>query len=112
MITITETAAEKFKAVLKAEGKDDWGIRLYMAGGGCCPSYGLDLCEDASENDEVIEENGIRVYIDRELTPAFTGMKIDYVSDGQHEGFALTGGQPSSCNPDQNAGGGCGCTSC
>jgi len=111
VVSITDTAAEKFREVLKAEGKEDWGIRIYVAGGGCCPSYGLDLCEKASENDEVVDDNGIRLIIDKQLAPSIAGMKIDYIDDGMQQGFALMGGNPS-CGTDNGSSGGCGCTSC
>lgn len=103
MITITDLAAEKLKKVLDEEGKSHWGIRLYIAGGGCCASYGLDLAENSSENDKVIEKNGIRLFVDKESMPAVSGMTIDYVDDGMRQGFILSGGQ-SSCGPS--------CTSC
>ncbi len=34
MITITDEAANKAKEILKQEGKEDWGLRIYIAGGG------------------------------------------------------------------------------
>ncbi len=34
MITITDVAADKAKEILKQEGKEDWGLRIYVAGGG------------------------------------------------------------------------------
>ena len=42
MVTISEKAVEKAKAILAAEGKDSWGLRIYSAGGGkCCWSSNL-----------------------------------------------------------------------
>ena len=44
VVTISEVAAQKAKEILTAEGKADWGLRIYSAGGGCCgPSYGMDI---------------------------------------------------------------------
>lgn len=109
MVTITEKAAEKAKAVLAAEGKESWGLRIYSSGGGCCgPSYGLDIDEKAVSDDEVIEKDGLKVFVDKTTLAGLGGMQLDYFEDGQQEGFVLSGGNPS-------AGGsscGSGCSSC
>ncbi len=34
MITITDVAADKAKELLAQEGKEGWGLRLYVYGGG------------------------------------------------------------------------------
>ena len=111
MLTITDTAADKAKEILTAEGKDEWGIRLYVEGGGCCSSYGLDLAEKATENDEVVEKNGLKVFIDRGTMPAVSGMTIDFINEGERQGFVLTGG-PSSCGTGNDSSCGCGCSGC
>ena len=98
MLTITDTASEKAREVLEAEGKSGWGIRLYIAGGGCCTSYGLDLAEEAAENDEVFEKDGVKVFVDKQTMDAVSGMTIDFIDNGDQQGFVLSGGQ-SSCGP-------------
>jgi iron-sulfur cluster assembly accessory protein len=105
VVTITDKAADKAKEILAAEGKDNWGLRIYSAGGGCCgPSYGLDVDETALADDEVIEKNGLRVFVDKSIISTLSGMKLDYMVSPEGEGFVLTGGEGSSC--------GSGCTSC
>ncbi len=100
MITITDKAAEKAKTILAAEGKDSWGLRIYNnAGGGCCgPSYGLDVDERPSADDEIIEQNGLRVFVDRNTFLSLSGMNLDYYDDGEREGFILSGGNAPSCS--------------
>ncbi len=105
MVTITETAAKKAKEILVAEGKANWGLRIYTAGGGCCgPSYGMDLDENAKSGDEVVEKDGLKVFIDQETMKNLGGMQIDFVEEGERQGFVLTGGKAPSC--------GSGCSSC
>ncbi len=105
MFTITDRAAEKAKAILSMEGKDSWGLRVYSAGGGCCgPSYGLDIEESPMPDDEILEKNGLRVFIDKTTLSTLTGMNLDYYDDGEREGFILSGGEAPSC--------GSGCSSC
>ena len=103
-MTITDKAAEKAKAILAAEGKADWGIRIYVAGEGCCgPSYGLNLQEEQMPDDETIEKNGLRVFMDKDVLKTLKGMAFDYYSGEEGEGFIFTGGAPSC---------GSGCSSC
>lgn len=105
VVTITEKAVEKAKAILAAEGKDSWGLRIYSAGGGCCgPSYGLDIDENALADDDVIEKDGLKVFVDKNTVQTLAGMQLDYFEDGEREGFTLSGGAAPSC--------GSGCSSC
>jgi iron-sulfur cluster assembly protein len=105
VVTITDRAAEKAIAILAAEGKDSWGLRIYSAEGGCCgPSYGLDIDERPMADDEIIEKNGLKVFVDKNTLSALTGMQLDYYDDGEREGFVLSGGAAPSCSS--------GCSSC
>jgi iron-sulfur cluster assembly accessory protein len=112
-MTITDKAAEKAKAILTGEGKADWGIRIFVAGESCCgPSFGLDLQEEQKPEDEVIEKNGLKVYMDKQTLGTLSGRELDYYVGDEGEGFVFTGGV-SSCNPSGSCGGGsCGGGSC
>ncbi len=100
MLTITDIAAEKAKEILTEEGKPEWGLRFYTAGSSCCgPSYGIDIVEEPSKGDETIEKNGLKVYIEADTYKNLAGMKIDYIQEGDNEGFVIAGGQPPSCGP-------------
>ncbi|HMK60723.1 MAG TPA: iron-sulfur cluster assembly accessory protein [Dissulfurispiraceae bacterium] len=115
MFTITDKAAEKAKLVLAEEGKADWGLRVYNAGGGCCgPSFGLDIDEKASTEDEVFEKDGLKVFVDKGCLVSLTGMSLDYYDDGERAGFILSGGQAPSCGSGGGGASACGsgCSSC
>jgi len=105
VITISDAAAEKAKEVLTAEGKANWGLRIYTTEGGCCgTSYGMDIDEKPKEGDAVIEKNGLKVFVDKNTSEKLDGMGIDFIDDGARQGFILTGGQTPSCSS--------GCSSC
>ena len=61
MVTITDIAAEKAKNILRSEGKEHWGLRIFTdSEGGCCGvSYGIDIDENPAEGDHVLEKNGL-----------------------------------------------------
>lgn len=106
MVKISDTAAEKAKEILKAEGKEGWGLRVFIHGSGCCgPSYGMDIDENAGEGDQTVEKNGLKVFVDKEAYESLSGKEIDYVANAQGEGFVINGGESApSC--------GSGCSSC
>jgi iron-sulfur cluster assembly accessory protein len=107
MLTITDLAAEKAKEILKSEGKEEWGLRIFIAGGSCCgPAYGMDVDENPKEGDNITEKNGLRVFADRETSEKLSGMQMDFHDDGRNQGFVIKseGGGPPSC--------GCGSDTC
>ncbi len=105
MFTITDKAAEKAKLVLAEEGKADWGLRIYNAGSGCCgPSFGLDIDEKPTAEDEIFEKDGLKVFVDKGCLSSMEGMQLDFYDDGERAGFILGGGKAPSC--------GSGCSSC
>jgi len=106
VLEITDVAAEKAKDLLKAEGKEGWGLRIFIHGAGCCgPSFGLDINETASEGDETVEKNGLKVFVDKDASESLSNKEIDYVKTPQGEGFVVNSNEPpSSC--------GSGCSSC
>ena len=98
MFIITDTAADKATEMLTAEGKAGWGMRITVEGSGCCgPSYGMDIDENPAEGDEVIEKNGLRVFADKDTHVKLSGMIMDFIDDGQRQGFVIKAEGPSSC---------------
>ncbi|MEW6737280.1 MAG: iron-sulfur cluster assembly accessory protein, partial [Acidobacteriota bacterium] len=64
--------------------------------------YSLDVEEEPAQNDNVIETNGLKVFVDPFSLQFLEGVEIDYVSTVMGSGFTFK-------NP--NATGGCGCGS-
>lgn len=89
MITITTAAAVKIKQFL-AEDIDAKGLRVYVRGGGCSGySYGMILEPTISEDDTVIEKDGIQVIIDPQTAPMIQGAVVDYTDTLEGSGFAI-----------------------
>ena len=65
MVTVTESAADKIKTMIEDQGDLDLGLRMMVAGGGCSGfQYKLAFDKETGENDQVIEQNGVKVLID------------------------------------------------
>lgn len=102
MITVTETAKEKIVSLRKTEGRtDDHNIRVSVQGGGCSGlMYDLDFDSEIREKDEIFEDNGIKILVDRKSLLYLLGTTLDF-SDGLNgKGFQFV-------NP--NASRTCGC---
>jgi iron-sulfur cluster insertion protein len=103
MVTLTETAAKKITDLRLEEGKPEWGLRIRLVGGGCSGmSYELGWEDTAGQDDDVIESQGVKVYVDRRSAPYITGSEIDYVDNNMMgAGFAIK-------NPNVKSSCGCG----
>ena len=65
-ITISEDAVKHIKEFGKLEGKKDTNLRVGVKGGGCSGlTYVLELAESAKDNEKVITENGLELYVDK-----------------------------------------------
>ena len=105
MLTISDVAAVKGKQMLTAEGKADWGLRVYMAESSCCgPSFGMDINEHPSKDDKIIEKNGLKVFIDKNAFEKLNSMEIHFEETKEHTGFTL--------KVSQQQAGGHSCSSC
>jgi iron-sulfur cluster assembly protein len=104
MVTMTRTAAEKVQDFIQEHGVESGaGLRVAVLPGGCSGfQYGLNI-EDAPESDdEVLEVDGVKVFVDPFSAQYLDGVEIDYVTSFMGQGFTFR-------NP--NASGGCGCGS-
>jgi iron-sulfur cluster insertion protein len=103
MLTLTDTAAKKVADLRLEEGKPEWGLRIRVVGGGCSGmSYELGWEDAETAGDNVIEQSGVKVYVDQFSAPYLTGCEIDYVDNNMlGAGFAIK-------NPNVKSSCGCG----
>ena len=103
-ISLTETAATEVRRYMEEQGAADTaGLRVGVLPGGCSGfQYGLNIEDEAGEDDLVLEAQGIRLFVDPFSVQYLQGTEIDFVSTFQGSGFTFN-------NP--NAAGGCGCGS-
>ncbi len=99
LVTVSEAAAEEVKKLLANE-PDKSGLRLEVRGGGCSGmSYGLSF-DNAQEKDHIVEEAGVKVFIDPKSAIYLKGTMLDFQGGLDGRGFSIK-------NPQ--AKGSCGC---
>ena len=90
-ITLTKRAAERFKAILKQDGKEGWGLRFGDKPGGCGGfEYVLDFSEKSLEDDTIFASHGVNIYIKTKGLPRLLGCEIDYLEGLMGSGFKVT----------------------
>ena len=103
VLSLTDAAAVKLQELTKDEPNPEIGLRVYVYSGGCSGyRYGMMLEDAPTTDDNVLNANGVRVYIDNNSVPLIQGSEIDYVDTLMGAGFTVN-------NP--NAVSGCGCGS-
>ncbi len=99
-ITLTESAAVRVRAFMDSRGKGI-GLRLGVRTTGCSGmAYVLEFVDDLGEDDQVFEDQGVKVIVDPKSLVYLDGTQLDYVKQGLNEGFEFN-------NP--NVKGECGC---
>lgn len=101
-ITVTPLAVSQAKRVLEGQGKNGWGIRVGVKGGGCSGlTYTMDLAEAPLENDKVFDFEGLPVFCDKKSYFYLSSLTLDYVDKLMDGGFKFI-------NPNATATCGCG----
>ena len=99
---VTNKAAEKLMEVLKENSKEGSGLRVELVPGGCSGfQYGLELDNNTTDLDLVLEEKGVKIIISKENMQFLKGAKLDYVDSLQGGGFKIS-------NPNAHSSCGCG----
>jgi len=101
MITVTDTARKKIQQQLLKRGKGV-GLRVAVKTTGCSGlAYVLEYVDNPNPEDQCVDCNGCKVFVDPKSCAYLTGLEIDYVRNGLNEGFEFS-------NPNERDRCGCG----
>jgi iron-sulfur cluster insertion protein len=100
-LLITDNAVRKVRSLVEEEANSELKLRVYVTGGGCSGfQYGFTFDDLVSEDDAVVEYDGIGVVLDAMSYPYLVGSQVDYEEGLQGSRFLIK-------NP--NASSTCGC---
>jgi iron-sulfur cluster assembly accessory protein len=104
MVTLTETAMTEVKKFIDAENAGpESGLRIRVVPGGCSGfSYSMQIEDGPRPGDEILNNEGLKVFVDTFSRQYLEGVQVDYVNSVMGSGFTFN-------NP--NSTGSCGCGS-
>jgi iron-sulfur cluster assembly accessory protein len=102
VVSLSDAAAVKLRELTKEETNPAIGLRVYVYSGGCSGfRYGMMLEDAPTPEDQILDANGIKVYVDGKSVDLLKGAEIDYVDTLMGAGFTVN-------NPNAVAACGCG----
>ncbi len=101
-LSLSDLAVEKVRETMLKEGMEDGGLRISVVGGGCSGfQYSLGIDATAREDDIVVEQAGVKLFVDPTSHQYVHGTMLDYVSGLHGAGFRFV-------NPNATRTCGCG----
>ena len=104
-LNVSESAAGEIKKFMSSEEglPETAGLRVRVVPGGCSGfQYSLNIEEESRQGDFVLDDKGVRLFVDMFSAQYLNGVEIDYVQNVMGSGFTFK-------NP--NSTGSCGCGS-
>jgi len=101
-MTLTEAAAARVQEIMSNADKEIAGLRVGVKNAGCAGmEYTLDYAETVDPLDDLVEDQGVKLFIDPKAVLFLLGTEMDYKVDKLSAGFVFN-------NPNQTSACGCG----
>ncbi len=102
LITLSDNAAVRIKEIMASASKSTIGVRVGVKSGGCAGmSYLMEYVEKVKIDDEVVEDKGVKVFIDPGAVMYLLGTEMDYKKEEFSSTFIFK-------NPNETERCGCG----
>ena len=102
LITLSDNAANRIKEIMSNNEKNSIGVRVGVKSGGCAGmSYVMEYAKEINPTDEIIEDKGVRVFIDPSAIMYLLGTEMDYKKEQFSSTFVFK-------NPNETERCGCG----
>ena len=80
IIKLSDTAAARIKEIMTNADNKTIGVRVGVKSGGCAGmSYSMEYAKDKKVNDEVIEDKGVKVFIDPAAIIYLLGLSLIHI---------------------------------
>ena len=102
VIKLSDNAANRIKEIMSKADNSTVGVRVGVKTGGCAGmSYVMEYAKEAKKNEEIIEDKGVKVFIDSNAIMYLLGTEMDYKTDKFSSQFVFK-------NPNETERCGCG----
>ena len=102
IIKLSDNAANRIKEIMASVESNSVGVRVAVKSGGCAGmSYVMEYAKEINPNDEVIEDKGVKVFVDAAAVMYLLGTVMDYKKEEFSSSFVFN-------NPNESERCGCG----
>ena len=102
IIKLSDNAALRIKEIMSNAEKNAVGVRVGVKSGGCAGmSYVMEYAKEINPNDEIIEDKGVKLFVDPGAIMYLLGTEMDYKKDEFSSSFVFN-------NPNETERCGCG----
>ena len=102
VITLSDSAANRIKEIMSNNETKSIGVRVGVKSGGCAGmSYIMEYAKEINPTDEIIEDKGVKVFIDPSAIMYLLGTEMDYKQEQFSSTFVFK-------NPNETERCGCG----
>ena len=102
IIKLSDNAALRIKVIMSKAENHSLGVRVSVKTGGCAGmSYVMEYTKEINPNDEVIDEKGVKVFVDSAAIMYLLGTEMDYKKEELSSSFVFN-------NPNETERCGCG----
>jgi len=89
-LTLTDEAVTRLKNVLETQAAPEGALRVFVTPGGCSGfSYGMSLEPEPADDDEIVEQAGVKVVVDPFSLQYLSGAQIDFIDSLMGGGFTV-----------------------
>lgn len=90
MIQLTESAVSAVRTALSRAATPMEGLRIKVEAGGCAGfKYLMGLEGTSRDGDIVIDQDGVKLFVDADSRPLVEGMTVDFVTGLEASGFVF-----------------------
>ena len=102
IIKLSDNAALRIKEIMSDAEKNAVGVRVSVKSGGCAGmSYVMEYTNEENPNDEIVEEKGVKLFIDSAAVMYLLGTEMDFKKEQFSSQFVFN-------NPNETERCGCG----
>ena len=102
VMSLTEAAATRVREIMANSDKAIAGVRVGVKNAGCAGmAYTMDYAEQADPMDDVVEDKGVKLFVDPKAVLFLLGTEMDYEVTQLKSGFVFK-------NPNETSACGCG----
>jgi len=102
IIKLSNNAADRIKEIMSGKESKTIGVRVAVKSGGCAGmSYVMEYAKEINPNDEIIEDKGVKVFVDAAAVMYLLGTEMDYKKEEFSSSFVFN-------NPNESERCGCG----